>query len=92
MIQSHTGTSPLTSTPWKLAGFTKSTWLRLVRKGLAPRPVRLPTLISQWRVSDVMEWIQALPLKTENRPARAGAGRPRKNPPPAVAEEVAGAS
>ena len=37
---------------------SKSTWWAGVRDGRFPKPVRLSTRCSAWRVSDIKDWIE----------------------------------
>jgi predicted DNA-binding transcriptional regulator AlpA len=45
-----------------LAGMSCRSWLTLVSKGDAPRPVELPIKrFTRWRRADVLNWIAELP-------------------------------
>jgi predicted DNA-binding transcriptional regulator AlpA len=47
-----------------LAGVSRRTWLMLVSKGDAPKPVELPVKrMTRWRRGDVLKWIAELPTR-----------------------------
>lgn len=43
----------------RVVGYSRSTWMRLVREGHAPAPVRLGPSghLTAWRVQEIREWI-----------------------------------
>lgn len=48
-----------------LLGVARSTFLEMVQKGDAPKPVQLPGRITRWRFSDLQGYIAGLPLKQQ---------------------------
>lgn len=43
----------------ELVGVAERTWLRWVKEGAAPKPVRLGERAVAWRLSDLREWLES---------------------------------
>ena len=56
-LQSHTGFLRL-STVLQLIPISKSTWWKGVQTGRFPKPIKLGTRVSAWRVTDIQQLIQ----------------------------------
>ncbi|MCK5609098.1 hypothetical protein KAR91_44900 [Candidatus Pacearchaeota archaeon] len=48
----------------RMCGVTPKTWCVWVRKGLAPKPVRIGTT-ARWLKADVLKWCRGLKAKTK---------------------------
>ena len=46
-------------------GVSRSTLYRMVAGGGFPRPVRVGQRATRWRQSDIQQWMDSLPLATE---------------------------
>src|SRR5262249_36246197 len=52
----------VTPRPWALRSLSESTWRRLTRHALPPKPLDLPGR-PRWRIADVLAWLQQLPTR-----------------------------
>ena len=49
----------------EVVGIGRSTLYKMVADGRFPRPVRVGLRASRWRQSDIQQWMDSLPLATE---------------------------
>ena len=49
----------------RICGVSKAHVYRLVAKGEFPTPVRVGPRAARWKLSDVLEWMDGLPIATE---------------------------
>jgi hypothetical protein len=57
----------MTISPWEVVGMPRSTWFALRSADLTPLPVNLPGRRRQYRIADLVRWVEELGTTTRRR-------------------------